>query len=65
MQLDLPKGMDKKTRKLLEDYHKKIKKADVFVTNSKDARGIPIIRISFETYDKRNKGSLEVINIYG
>lgn len=48
-----------KARKKLQSYYRKIKKADVSVEPVQEGY-IHKIRISFETYNKRNKGMLEV-----
>lgn len=62
--LDLPGDLDVKTRKKLEAYHKKIKNADISVDQVSDPYGLPKIRISYETRDKRNRGFMEVTHYY-
>lgn len=63
MLMELPAELDKKTRSKLENYLKKIKKADIQMENGTD-RGLPTLKISFESYDKRSKGFMEVVNYY-
>lgn len=63
--VELPKKLDKKAKSKLEAYCKSIKKAEIQVEQGKDYRGMPTIKVSFESYDKRNKGFMEVINIHG
>jgi hypothetical protein len=62
--LELPDNLDAKARKKLEAYHRKIKNADVFVDCITNPRGIPTIRLSYETRDKRNRGYMEVNHYY-
>lgn len=64
-ELELPAELDKNTRKYLEAYHKKIKNAEVHLNNTTDSFGVPKLRLSFETYDRKNRGFMEVTCFYG
>lgn len=61
--LELPVDLDLKTRKTLENYYKKIKQADVRVEQVQDGY-ISKLRLSFESYNKKNRGFMEVTCIY-
>jgi hypothetical protein len=62
--LELPGDFDVKTRKKLEAYHKKIKNAEVSVDQVSDSYGLPKIRISFESHNKKTRGFMEVTHYY-